>query len=81
MNEATRVVRAGIPEPSQGHPFLPARRSPPRSTSRATRRAPYTSGRFHNPTWTLFEKALGELEGGEAVVLVKDAERVAARAL
>jgi cystathionine gamma-lyase len=28
----------------------------------------YTYGRYHNPTWTLFERALGELEGGEAVV-------------
>jgi cystathionine gamma-lyase len=30
--------------------------------------SPYTYGRHGNPTWTLFEQALGELEGGEAVV-------------
>jgi cystathionine gamma-lyase len=29
---------------------------------------PYTYGRYHNPTWTAFERAVGDLEGGETVV-------------
>src|SRR4030095_13899125 len=29
--------------------------------------SPYTYGRFNNPTWTRFEQALSELEGGPAV--------------
>lgn len=28
---------------------------------------PFTYGRYHNPTWTNFENALGELEGGHAL--------------
>jgi len=69
MHDATRVIRAGIPEPSQGHPFLPGPTfAAPFHVAGDPASAPYTYGRFHNPTWTLFEKALGELEGGEAVV-------------
>lgn len=30
--------------------------------------APFTYGRFHNPTWTYYEQALSALEGGPAVV-------------
>jgi cystathionine gamma-lyase len=69
MHDATRVLKAGLPAPSQGAPFLPgptfagafhAAGDPADS--------PYTYGRFHNPTWTLFEQALAELEGGPALV-------------
>jgi cystathionine gamma-lyase len=38
----------------------------------------YTYGRYHNPTWTLFERALGELEGGEAVVFASGMAATAA---
>src|SRR5262245_886599 len=70
MHDATRVVHAGLPQPSQGQPFLPGPvfagafhlAGDPASS-------PYTYGRYHNPTWTLFERALGELEGRKAVVL------------
>ncbi len=68
--DATRVVRAGLPPPAPGDPLRP----PP------VLAAPYHLparhedlvwgyGRRENPTWTAFEAALGELEGGEAVVL------------
>ena len=30
--------------------------------------APYGYGRDHNPSWTHLERALSELDGGEAVV-------------
>ncbi len=69
MRDATRVIKAGLPTPAQGAPFLPgptfagafhAAGDPSES--------PYTYGRFHNPTWTQFEQALTELEGGPALV-------------
>src|SRR5262245_7262948 len=79
MHDATRVVHAGLPEPSQGLPFLPGPvfagcfhlAGDPESS-------PYTYGRYHNPTWTLFERALGELEGGEAVVFASGVAATAA---
>jgi cystathionine gamma-lyase len=40
--------------------------------------SPYSYGRYHNPTWTLFERALGELEGGEAVVFASGMAAAAA---
>src|SRR5262249_36814868 len=79
MRDATRVVHAGLPEPSQGEPFLPGPvfagtfhlAGEPASS-------PYTYGRYHNPTWTHFERALGELEGGEAVVFASGMAATAA---
>ncbi|HXE58425.1 MAG TPA: cystathionine gamma-lyase [Gemmatimonadales bacterium] len=68
MRDATRVVRAGHPAPAQGAPFLPGPvfagtyhlAGDPVGT-------PYTYGRFDNPTWSQYEAALAELEGGPAV--------------
>jgi cystathionine gamma-lyase len=37
-----------------------------------------TYGRFHNPTWTAWEEALGVLEGGEAVAYASGMAAVAA---
>jgi cystathionine gamma-lyase len=42
------------------------------------RDAPYTYGRYHNPTWTAFEDALAELEGGPSVVFASGMAAVAA---
>src|SRR5262245_9807005 len=79
MHDATRVVHAGLPEPSQGQPFLPGpvfagtfhlAGDPARSA--------YTYGRSNNPTWASFERALGELEGGEAVVFASGMAATAA---
>jgi cystathionine gamma-lyase len=79
MHDATRVIRAGIPEPSQGQPFLPGPTfAAPFHVAGDPATSPYTYGRFHNPTWTLFEKALGELEGGEAVVFASGMAATAA---
>ena len=66
---STRAVHAGLPEARQGEPFLPG---------------PVLASAYHltgddvhsvpgylregNPTWAAYERALGELEGGEAVV-------------
>src|SRR6516225_2597283 len=79
MHDATRVVHAGLPEPSQGRPFLPGPVfAGPFHAAGDPASAPYTYGRFHNPTWTHFEKALGELEGGEAVVFASGMAATAA---
>jgi cystathionine gamma-lyase len=40
--------------------------------------SPYTYGRYHNPTWTRFEAALGELDGGPAVVFASGMAATAA---
>ena len=68
MRDATKVIRAGIPGQVQGTPILPGPTfagtyhfGGDPSTSK------YTYGRYHNPTWTAFENAVGELEGGQAV--------------
>jgi cystathionine gamma-lyase len=69
MQDATRVVRAGLTMTEQGEPF---------STGPVFAAAyhasgdpgliPYTYGRYHNPTWTAYERALGDLEYGHALV-------------
>jgi cystathionine gamma-lyase len=66
--DSTRVVRAGLPEPRQGAPFLPGPtlQAPTHWTGEG---GPGGYGRTANVTWERFEGALGDLEGGEAVVL------------
>jgi cystathionine gamma-lyase len=79
MHDATRVVRAGLPEPSQGLPFLPGPVfAGPFHLAGDPASSAYTYGRYHNPTWTLFERALGELEGGEVVVFASGMAATAA---
>jgi cystathionine gamma-lyase len=69
MRDGTRVVRAGLPKASQGEPFLPGPIfAGAYGFSGETGTSGYTYGRYHNPTWTHFEEALTELEGGPAVV-------------
>lgn len=69
MRDATRVVRAGLPPAAQGEPFLPGPAfAGAYHAAGDPAQAPYTYGRFHNPTWTYFEDALAELEGGSSVV-------------
>ena len=79
MHDATRVIHAGLPEPSQGEPFLPGPVfAGPYHLAGDPASAPYNYGRVHNPTWTRFEQALGELEGGEAVVFASGMAATAA---
>ncbi len=69
MHDDTRVTRAGLLPASQGEPFLPGPTfAAPYHAAGDPSQVPQTYGRFHNPTWTRFEQALGELEGGEAFV-------------
>src|SRR5689334_7181123 len=70
MKDATRLIRAGLPEVSQGAPFLPG------PTFAGTYHftgdpadSAYTYGRYHNPTWTVYEKAITEMERGISTVV------------
>ncbi|WP_415947656.1 cystathionine gamma-lyase [Streptomyces sp. KLOTTS4A1] len=62
LGEGTRALHAGLPEPVQFQPPFPG----PVFTSHyhlaGDPSGPYTYGRDENPTWTLFEQALAELE-------------------
>ena len=70
MKDATRVVRAGLPDVAQGQAFLPG------PTFAGTyhlagdpESSVYTYGRYDNPTWSAYEKAIGELEGATSTVV------------
>jgi len=65
MHDATRVVRAGLPHPAPGTPYMAG------PTFAATYHTPgdpsassYAYGRFDNPAWRAYETALESLEGG-----------------
>ncbi len=69
MRDGTRVIRAGLPGFAQGEPFLPGPTfANPYHLAGDPSSSPYSYGRYHNPTWTHFEQALSELEGGSAVI-------------
>lgn len=77
--EGTRVVRAGLPDPVPGAPLLPGPTfAAPYHLPGDPAAAPYDYGRYDNPTWSAYERALGELEGGEAVVFASGMAAVAA---
>src|SRR5436190_20638586 len=69
MADATRAVHAGLPGPAQGEPLLPGPVfAAPFHAAGEPDEVPFVYGRDGNPTWSRYEAALGELEGGEAVV-------------
>ncbi|MEJ7718391.1 MAG: cystathionine gamma-lyase [Thermoleophilaceae bacterium] len=66
---STRAVHAGLPPGTEGEPFLPGPTfAAPFHLAGDPNRSPHVYGRYGNPTWTAYERALGELEGGEAVL-------------
>jgi cystathionine gamma-lyase len=66
---ATQVVRAGLPPKTAGAPYLPGPVfAAPYHAPGDPSLSPYTYGRFHNPTWTQYETALSELEGGPCLL-------------
>lgn len=76
---ATRVVHAGLPPAEQGEPFLPGPvLAAPFHLSGPSDASRYGYARYANPTWTGYEAALGELEGGEAVLFASGMAAVAA---
>ena len=76
---ATRVVHAGLPRAEQGEPFLPGPvLAAPFHLSGPTDASVYGYARYANPTWSAYEQALGELEGGEVVLFSSGMAAVAA---
>jgi cystathionine gamma-lyase len=70
MKDGTRVIRACFPPGEQGGPFLggPVFAGPYHLEGDPAA-APYAYGRHHNPTWSAYERALTELEGGSSTVV------------
>jgi cystathionine gamma-lyase len=70
MRDATRVVHAGLPPAVDGEPLLPGPAfAAPFHQRGEVEGAPWHGyGRDGNPTWALYEAALGELEDAEAVL-------------
>lgn len=67
--DGTLVVHAGLPPKSNGTPYLPGPTfAAPFHASGDPASSAFTYGRFHNPTWSLYEQALEQLEGGPAVL-------------
>lgn len=60
--EGTRAVRAGLPEAVKNEPTLPGPAFAAHFHLPGEVDGPYTYGRDTNPTWTLLERAIGELE-------------------
>jgi cystathionine gamma-lyase len=67
--EGTRVVRAGLPQAEQGTPFLPGPTfAAPFHLRGDPHEAEFVYGRYANPSWSAYESALGELEGGSVTL-------------
>ena len=79
MGPSTRAIHAGLPQAEQGAPLLPGPvLAAPYHLRGAADAAPYGYGRDQNPTWTHLERALGELDGGEALVFASGMAAVSA---
>jgi cystathionine gamma-lyase len=79
MHRDTMILHAGYRAHQEAGPFLAG----PQFSSTYTAPGepsshPLTYGRFHNPTWTAWEEALGVLEGGHAVAYASGMAAVAA---
>ncbi|MBL1096281.1 cystathionine gamma-lyase [Streptomyces coffeae] len=70
--DGTRAVRAGLPEAEPHEPTLPGPVFAAHYHLPGDATGPYTYGRDANPTWTLLERAITELEspdsGAETIV-------------
>ncbi|MGH9818537.1 MAG: cystathionine gamma-lyase [Pyrinomonadaceae bacterium] len=79
MKIGTRVIRAGIKPAEQGEPFRTGITfAGPFHASGDPKKVPYTYGRYDNPTFTQFENALAELEGGPTIVFSSGMAAIAA---
>lgn len=66
--DGTRTVNAGLPQPEKGAPFLPGPTFAANYHLGGPGEGTDSYGRGDNPTWRRYEAAVGELEGGSAVV-------------
>ncbi|GAB2935354.1 cystathionine gamma-lyase [Streptomyces heilongjiangensis] len=80
LGEGTRAVRVGLPEPVKHEPTLPGPVFAAHYHLPGDPTGPYAYGRDQNPTWTLLERAIGELEapGREEVETLAFASGMAA---
>ena len=79
LGDGTRVVRAGLPEPEQGTPFLPGPAlAGPFHLRGDPHDAEFAYTRYGNPSWERYERALAELEGGEVVLFASGMAAAAA---
>ncbi|CAM5660080.1 O-succinylhomoserine sulfhydrylase [Streptomyces violarus] len=81
--DGTRAVRAGLPEPAKYEPTLPGPVFAAHYHLPGEPTGPYTYGRDENPTWTLLERAVGELEapgqgGAETLVFASGMAAISA---
>jgi cystathionine gamma-lyase len=77
--DRTRVIHAGLPDSGQSTPFLPGPTfAAPFHLSGDPYEADFVYGRYGNPTWSRYEQALGELEGGHAVLFASGIAAVSA---
>ncbi|EFL33360.1 methionine gamma-lyase [Streptomyces viridochromogenes DSM 40736] len=81
--DGTRAVRAGLPEPVKYEPTLPGPVFAAHFHLPGDPTGPYTYGRDENPTWTLLERAVGELEapgldGAETLVFASGMAAISA---
>ncbi|WP_030755442.1 MULTISPECIES: cystathionine gamma-lyase [unclassified Streptomyces] len=79
LGDGTRAVRAGLPEAVKNEPPLPGPVFAAHFHLPGDVEGPYAYGRDTNPTWTLLERAIGELEApGEDVHTIVFASGMAA---
>ncbi len=79
MKSGTRVIHAGNTEGQPGEPFSGAVTfAAPFYAAGEVLDSPYTYGRYHNPTWTRYEQALADLEGGYALCFASGMAAIAA---
>jgi cystathionine gamma-lyase len=79
FRDGTRVVHAGLPGAEEGTPFLPGPTfAAPYHLAGDPHASDYSYGRYGNPTWARYEDALGELEGGRALLFASGMAAVAA---
>ncbi|MFH9086914.1 cystathionine gamma-lyase [Streptomyces sp. NPDC017673] len=62
VGDGTRAVRAGLPKPAKNEPTLPGPVFAAHFHLPGEVSGPYAYGRDDNPTWTLLERAVSELE-------------------
>jgi cystathionine gamma-lyase len=79
LHRDTTIIRAGYRASTEAGAFLAG---PQFSSTYTSPGEPsqhqFTYGRFHNPTWTAWEEALGVLEGGDAIAYASGMAAVAA---
>jgi cystathionine gamma-lyase len=80
FGDGTRCVRAGLPAPVPGAPFLPGPVFAAPYHLPGSGPAPGIDGygRTDNPTWRALEAAIGDLEGGACVVFSSGMAAIAA---